>query len=275
MPLVPGICTQCGATLSADNSKDCMICPYCGTPFIVEKAINHFQNTYNISNSVVNFYGEECKDFVIRAGVLEKYKGENVVVTIPDNVTVIGEGAFSGCYGLKKVTIPEGVVCIEARAFHCCRVLEEIVLPNTVEKIGSSAFADCEALSMVVFSSKLKAIESAAFYGCRQLTKISLPDSLLTIGNRCFEGCSNLATIKMPNNKYTSCYRPNTVFQNCDNLHEFEVLDDSWRFMLDSSKGYERRKKRINQGVCTYCGGKFKGWATKVCKACGREKDYR
>ena len=206
MALVPGICTQCGATLSADNSKDCMICPYCGTPFIVEKAINHFQNTYNISNSVVNFYGEECKDFVIRAGVLEKYKGENVVVTIPDNVTVIGEGAFSGCYGLKKVTIPEGVVCIEARAFHCCRVLEEIVLPNTVEKIGSSAFADCEALSIVVFSSKLKAIESAAFYGCRQLTKISLPDSLLTIGNRCFEGCSNELIIKAPAGGYIEEY---------------------------------------------------------------------
>lgn len=59
MALIPGICTQCGATLTADDTKDCMICPYCNTPFIVEKAINNFHNTYNISNSTVNIYSKK------------------------------------------------------------------------------------------------------------------------------------------------------------------------------------------------------------------------
>lgn len=33
-------------------------------------------------------------------------------------------------------------------------------------------------------------------------------------------------------------------------------------------------QKFIQQGVCQYCGGKFKGVFTKVCTKCGRPKDY-
>lgn len=56
MPLVPAICTSCGATLSVDHEKEAAICPYCGTPYVVAKAISFFQNRYNISANVVNVY---------------------------------------------------------------------------------------------------------------------------------------------------------------------------------------------------------------------------
>lgn len=118
MALIPGICTQCGATLTADDTKDCMICPYCNTPFIVEKAINNFHNTYNISNSTVNIYSKENDDFVIRAGVLEKYNGSETKVTIPDTVHFIGAQAFLNCYGLTEVIIPEGVIAIKGSALN-------------------------------------------------------------------------------------------------------------------------------------------------------------
>lgn len=89
MALIPGICTQCGATLTVDDTKDCMICQYCNTPFIVEKAIHNFYNTYNISNSTVNIYAANNNDFVIRAGVLKEYNGAATKVVIPDNVISI------------------------------------------------------------------------------------------------------------------------------------------------------------------------------------------
>ena len=38
-------------------------------------------------------------------------------VTIPDSVTSIGEGAFSGCGSLKSVTIPDSVTSIDDGAF--------------------------------------------------------------------------------------------------------------------------------------------------------------
>lgn len=39
MPLVAAKCTSCGAPLTVDNSKEAAICQFCGTPFILEKAI--------------------------------------------------------------------------------------------------------------------------------------------------------------------------------------------------------------------------------------------
>ena len=279
MPLVPGICTQCGATLSADNSKDCMICPYCGTPFIVEKAINHFQNTYNISNSVVNFYGDTSRDFVIRAGVLERYNGSDTVVTVPDNVTVIGKNAFKECFGLKEVTIPLGVVSIEASAFSSCKALKKIELPDSVKKIGVGAFGDCESLSKVVLSKNLVSIEYAAFKECKQLRNVSLPDSVTFLGEECFRGCSNLEKIRMPNNIYRNDELPGMIFMDCDKLREFIVPNDSWRVILNTSQSYKQvqlqlQLRRRQQGVCQYCGGELRGWLTKVCTQCGKEKNY-
>ena len=49
MPLVQAKCTNCGAGLKVDNTKDAAICPSCGTPYVVEKAINYFNTTNNIS----------------------------------------------------------------------------------------------------------------------------------------------------------------------------------------------------------------------------------
>lgn len=45
MALTAAICTQCGAQIQVDESKDAGICPSCGTAFITEKVIHQFCNT--------------------------------------------------------------------------------------------------------------------------------------------------------------------------------------------------------------------------------------
>lgn len=52
MALVPAKCTQCGANIEVDETKEAGICKYCGTAFITEKAINNY--TINTDNVVVN-----------------------------------------------------------------------------------------------------------------------------------------------------------------------------------------------------------------------------
>ena len=37
MSLVAAICTQCGAQIEVDDSKEAGICKHCGTAFITEK----------------------------------------------------------------------------------------------------------------------------------------------------------------------------------------------------------------------------------------------
>nr|MCR4594117.1 hypothetical protein [Clostridiales bacterium] len=57
MSLVQAKCTNCGANLEVDNTKDAAICPACNTPYIVEKAINNYNNTININNATFNVSG--------------------------------------------------------------------------------------------------------------------------------------------------------------------------------------------------------------------------
>lgn len=60
-------------------------------------------------------------DFVVNDGVLTKYRGKADNVTIPSNVTVIGNQAFENCKSLVYVKIPEGVTEIQDNAFLGCK----------------------------------------------------------------------------------------------------------------------------------------------------------
>ena len=47
---VPGVCPKCGGQLEVDPTQEAAVCKYCGTPFIVDKAIQN----YNISNAHID-----------------------------------------------------------------------------------------------------------------------------------------------------------------------------------------------------------------------------
>lgn len=64
MELTPAKCTQCGAQISVDKTKDAGVCPYCGTAYITEKAINLYQttNNYNIQNATINIVNQQSNN---------------------------------------------------------------------------------------------------------------------------------------------------------------------------------------------------------------------
>ena len=49
MPIVPAICTQCGAAVQVNDTLDAAICPHCQTPFIIQKAIDLKDETYKLT----------------------------------------------------------------------------------------------------------------------------------------------------------------------------------------------------------------------------------
>ena len=61
-------------------------------------------------------------------------------VTIPSNVTSIGNRAFSSCASLSCVIIHDGVKSIGDVAFYSCENLMSVTLPSSVETIGFEAF---------------------------------------------------------------------------------------------------------------------------------------
>ena len=54
MPLSKAQCTNCGQFLEVDSAKDAAICPYCGTPYIVEKAINQYHISITSNNGILD-----------------------------------------------------------------------------------------------------------------------------------------------------------------------------------------------------------------------------
>ena len=56
MGLVAARCTQCGAEIQVDDTRESGYCKYCGTQFITEKVINNY-NTYITNNEIHNYAG--------------------------------------------------------------------------------------------------------------------------------------------------------------------------------------------------------------------------
>ena len=219
MPLVNAKCTNCGANLEVDSAKDVANCPYCGAAYIVEKAIKNYSITNNTTNNinaeVVNVFGGNRDDFVIRGGVLEKYTGAATEVVIPDNVTIIGRDAFNGCVGVTSVKIPNSVTEIQDYAFCDCSHLSEMILPDGLQVIGGHAFAKCAELRQIIIPKTVSVIEEWAFYNsgiihadiaanaigslafsyCKNLQSIILREDVKKVGETAFQDCFNLKKV--------------------------------------------------------------------------------
>lgn len=136
--------------------------------------------------------------FTVSNGVLTKYIKEKneQTITIPNNVSIIGEGAFSNCRTIKAVELPDSVKKIDNKAFSNCSSLEHIKLSSGLISIGDEAFYACTNLEEIVFPNTLMQIGSRAFYGCKKIDKIEFPKYLNEIRDEAFKVCMNLGEIK-------------------------------------------------------------------------------
>ena len=119
-------------------------------------------------------------------------------IYIPETVTKIGEGIFSGCEYLEKVNIPDAVTEIPVDTFNWCTSLQSITIPDGVTVIGKRAFQQCESLKEIVIPDGVTEIAEDAFSGCGSLTSVSLPDGIETIGRNAFCCCYSLENIDLP-----------------------------------------------------------------------------
>ena len=67
-------------------------------------------------------------------------------ITIPENVTVIGENAFTNCAKLESINVPASVVSIWNGAFKGCNTLDSISIPSSITIIDASVFNGCKGL---------------------------------------------------------------------------------------------------------------------------------
>ena len=115
--------------------------------------------------------------------------------TIPNNVTTIGDWAFSNCSGLESISIPNSVTSIGNYAFHYCLGLTSITIPNSVTSIGEWAFAYDEKLTSITIPNSVTSIGNDAFQACYGLTNLTISGSVTSIGVEAFYACSALTSI--------------------------------------------------------------------------------
>ncbi len=119
-------------------------------------------------------------------------------VTIGNQVTSIGDFAFSDCKSLSDVTIGNHVTSIGECAFYNCKSLDEVIIPSSVRSIGYSAFNSCELLKKITIENGVTSIGSYVFNSCKSLEEIILPSSVLSIGDFAFAYCTSLEDVIIP-----------------------------------------------------------------------------
>ena len=178
---------------------------------------------------------------------------DNLKTFSGENITIIGNRAFSGCTSLAITELPAGLITIGMEAFHSCIDLEQIELPNGVTSIGDWAFSGCTGLTSMNLP-PIVSIGTGVFIGCASLTSftvtgsgplsviengealvwnntelvaypsangsITLPVGLVTIAEQVFTSNMSLTQITLPVG-ITSIKR--AAFQGCRNLIQIEL----------------------------------------------------
>ena len=135
-------------------------------------------------------------------------------LTIPEDVTSIGEQAFYGCSSISDLTIPDSVLNISESAFEKCTGLSQVevsldALKGMTKNIfGNSALtlivsddsqkipsAIAPNVRKVVFLDGVTKIGDNYFSGCTSLETIDIAESVVRIGENVFDMCSSLDTV--------------------------------------------------------------------------------
>ena len=162
---------------------------------------------------------------------------------IPDSVTSIGSGAFSGCESLTSITIPNSVTEIGSSAFGCCTSFTSITIPDSVTSIGAWAFNSCINLTSITIPNSVTSIGGWAFsytallenqstaekyvgnwvVDCgNDVSSVIIKNGTVGIADKAFEDCESLTSITIPNS-VTSI--GDSAFGGCESLTSIMIPD--------------------------------------------------
>jgi len=99
-------------------------------------------------------------------------------IILPEDLKVIGMGAFYNCDGLKSLDVPKGVTYIGECAFYDCDGLESFVFDLEIDTFEHSSLLDhCDSLKEIVFESRLEWVNPDMFFECPALESLEVKDS--------------------------------------------------------------------------------------------------
>lgn len=210
-----------------------------------ESSILNAANVAQIESNPYIIIDGELKSTVTNIDLISS----NGTLSIPENVTKIGDGAFSGIEGLKKIIIPgtvktiganafaynqslekvvlqDGIETIGEKAFYQCHNLKEMLLPNTVTNIGQFFASDSQIKELTIPSS-LKTINNYAFYALTSLENLTISEGIEIIQEDAFENCIKLSVIDLP--ATINIIKP-LAFNGCNNLIQINTHNNKYTY---------------------------------------------
>lgn len=156
------------------------------------------------------------------------FSNKNITsVYLENNITSIGNSAFSSCYQLASIALSENLASIAPHAFQWCQRLASIKIPASLTSVGEGVFQFCNSLDSVsvaegsksfvfedgilyskdkkiiwlslssisgdlVIKDGVEEIQRYAFSSREKLTSVTLSSSVSLIGYGAFQDCHNL-----------------------------------------------------------------------------------
>jgi hypothetical protein len=114
-----------------------------------------------------------------------------------NNPMKVGQYAFLGLSGLKKVSCYDNIVSVDKGGFSSTS-LNYNYLPPNIETIGQDAFAQCRTLVFTEIPASVKTIGLDAFYNNSNLTEIRFKGTPTSLNSRTFQSCNNIKNIYVP-----------------------------------------------------------------------------
>ncbi len=189
-----------GCVIDTENKILVEICPNCQIPangsveVIGDYAFYHYGNPFDDIEitipSSVKIIGNHAFD------------GSFIKKVVMEGVTYIYDYAFYECYDLETVEIGDSLIAIFRSAFEKCGSLKNVTLPARITEgdqygayIESQAFADCTAIESIIIPEGITKVDYEAFRGCINLTTVTIPKTVKQIGDAAFAGCNALTTV--------------------------------------------------------------------------------
>ena len=152
--------------------------------------------------------GESEVDGLIIQGTTVVGCRKNVTaVTIPNNITNIGNYAFAGCSSLTSITIPKSVTSVGSYVFDGCDALTKTNYTGDIAgwcdiefdswssnpmSYSQNLYINDQEIKDLVIPNSVDSIHDYAFYNGSALSSVSLSNSVTSIGNYAFAGCESI-----------------------------------------------------------------------------------
>ena len=207
-----------------------------------------FENEERLDNYIL--YNSEdiiSEDFIIKAGVATKYKGDKKKVEVPEGVTELAPCLFWDNQIIEEVILPESLINISGDTFYNSANLKKVNIPKNVKFMGNNPFAGCPNIVVTNESPYFNLVDGVLYN--KDFTRLiyypisktneryEIKEGCRILGKHSFYLCDNIkevvipsSIIKLENNPFSGCTKINLI-----NKSEYYHIDDSVIYDKDYS----------------------------------------